>query len=103
MLLLNIISKFWFSKQVKITIIHFHYSPETTLKLLYEDYCLRDLQLIIDALWEHIPTSNFSRSYRVKLGESQVEIGTQIPLGDEHSDRATAILGRVFPKYCCIK
>ena len=37
------------------------------------------------ALWEHVPRSNFSqRISRVQLGESQVELGTQIPLGNEH-------------------
>ena len=40
--------------------------------------------VFIDALWEHVPSSNFSQGMsRVQLGESQVGRGTQIPLGDE--------------------
>ena len=42
--------------------------------------------VIVYALWEHVPISNFSQGIsRVQLGESQVELGTQILLGDEHS------------------
>ena len=38
----------------------------------------------MDALWEHVPNSNFSQGMsRVRLRESRVELGTQIPLGDE--------------------
>ena len=42
--------------------------------------------VIVYELWEHVPISNFSQGIsRVQLGESQVELGTQILLGDEHS------------------
>ena len=37
-----------------------------------------------NALWEHVPSSNFSQgTLRVQLGKSQVEFGTQILLGEE--------------------
>ena len=46
--------------------------------------CVFVAQLITDALWEHVPISNFSQgTSRVQLGKSQVEIGTQISLRDE--------------------
>ena len=33
--------------------------------------------VIVYALWEHVPISNFSHGIsRVQLGESQVELGT---------------------------
>ena len=46
--------------------------------------CVLWVQLITDALWEHVPISNFSQgTSRVQLEKSQVEIGTQISLRDE--------------------
>ena len=45
------------------------------------------LELITDALWEHVPSSNFYQGIsRVQLGESQVKLGTQILLGDEQTN-----------------
>ena len=57
--------------------------------MIDDDYCLRvRLQLITDALWEHVPSSNLSQGIsRVQLGEFQVELGMQIPLGDEQQNK----------------
>ena len=49
------------------------------------------------ALWEHVPSSNFFQGMsRVQLGEPQFELGTQIPLGDEHNNSIRLSYADIF-------